>query len=70
MWQRKNWPFYTPGRFRGFRVCATDTDWSSGTGFPVTAPIAAILPASTGRPVGLLSFEGENVAELRSRLPA
>jgi uncharacterized protein (TIGR03083 family) len=65
VWERAGWPFYAPRRFRGFRVVASDIDWSTGSGTPVTAPIAAILLAGTGRATALPSFTGEGAASLR-----
>jgi uncharacterized protein (TIGR03083 family) len=70
VWQRKNWPFYTPRRFLGFRVTATDVDWSAGSGTPVTGPIAAILLVGTGRLVALPSLDGEGAEDLRKQIAA
>ena len=42
-------PFRARRRLRGFRLTATDTDWTVGAGLPVEGPIAALLLLVTGR---------------------
>jgi uncharacterized protein (TIGR03083 family) len=65
------WPFWAKRRFRGYRLTATDVDWSAGTGdLEVRGPIAALLLLLTGRPAALGPLTGPGVAELRRRLTA
>lgn len=62
------WPWWARRRLRGFRLVATDVDWSIGAGTEVRGPIAAILLVLTGRPAGLSSLTGEGAAALGRRL--
>lgn len=48
VWQM-GWPFHARRTLAGHRLTATDTDWSVGSGTPVTAPIADLLLLVTGR---------------------
>lgn len=48
VWQM-GWPFHARRTLAGHRLTATDTDWSAGSGTPVTAPIADLLLLVTGR---------------------
>lgn len=43
------WPFHAQRELAGYRLTATDTDWSAGSGTPVAAPIADLLLVVTGR---------------------
>ena len=52
VWDR-GWPWHARRRFAGFRLRATDTDWSAGDGTPLEGPIDAILMLLTGRPAAL-----------------
>jgi uncharacterized protein (TIGR03083 family) len=52
VWER-GWPWHPRRRFAGFRLAATDVDWSVGAGTPVEGPIDALLMLLTGRPTEL-----------------
>ena len=52
VWGRA-WPWHARRRFAGFRLRATDTDWTAGEGTPLDGPIDAILLLLTGRPAAL-----------------
>ncbi|APE09511.1 hypothetical protein BO226_10095 [Rhodococcus sp. 2G] len=52
----------------GFRLTATDAEWSSGSGPEVRGPISAILLLLSGRRAGLSRLEGDGAGELRRRL--
>jgi uncharacterized protein (TIGR03083 family) len=52
VWER-GWPWYPRRRFSGFRLRATDVDWSAGEGHPLEGPVDAILMLLTGRPTTL-----------------
>jgi uncharacterized protein (TIGR03083 family) len=49
----------------GYRLCATDTDWSRGEGAEVSGPIGAVLLLLTGRPVAIEQLTGEGADALR-----
>lgn len=51
----------------GYRLAATDADWSVGSGPEVCGPIAAIVLLLTGRLVALERLEGEGAAQLRGQ---
>lgn len=60
------WP---RSRFAGYRLTATDADWSAGEGDPVHAPIAAILLLLTGRTSAALpTLSGPGAAPLTTAL--
>ncbi|MEV4238062.1 maleylpyruvate isomerase family mycothiol-dependent enzyme [Nocardia sp. NPDC050408] len=42
-------PFRARKKFTGYRLVATDTDWSAGAGSTITGPVAALLLITTGR---------------------
>lgn len=65
---RSGYPFWARRRFAGFRLSATDADWSAGAGRPVRAPIAAILLLLTGRTVALRRVSGDGAPALVSHL--
>lgn len=50
----------------GYRLTATDTDWTRGEGPEVTGPIGALLLLLTGRSAALQSLSGEGANTLRS----
>jgi uncharacterized protein (TIGR03083 family) len=62
------WPSLFPWRAErklgGFRLAATDCDWSAGEGLLVAGPIAAILLLLTGRRAGLAQLSGPGAREL------
>ena len=62
------WPSLFPWRAKrklgGFRLAATDCDWSAGEGSLVAGPIAAILLLLTGRRAGLPQLSGPGAREL------
>ncbi|CAN7544544.1 maleylpyruvate isomerase family mycothiol-dependent enzyme [Terrabacter sp. LjRoot27] len=49
----------------GYRLVATDADWTVGSGPQVTGPVAALLLLVTGRPVALARLEGDGAAQLK-----
>ncbi|GAA2655932.1 maleylpyruvate isomerase family mycothiol-dependent enzyme [Paractinoplanes durhamensis] len=61
-------PLPAARKVAGFRLAATDTDWSAGAGPPVRGPMAALLLACTGRPVALSQLTGDGVAKLAAAL--
>jgi hypothetical protein len=67
VWARGR-PFYAAKRLAGFRLAATDAQWSTGTGPEVRAPIAAILLVGTGRLVALPLLSGGGAAALTAKL--
>ncbi len=62
------WPFRARRRMRGFRLTATDTDWSAGSGAEVRAPLAALLLLLTARPAAFDRLEGAGAPALVHRL--
>jgi uncharacterized protein (TIGR03083 family) len=60
--------FHARKRFAGYRLVATDTDWTVGQGQDVTGPISGLLLLLTGRPVALADLTGPGVATLSERL--
>lgn len=54
----------------GFRLTATDTTWSAGTGPEVRGPMDALLLAICGRLVAVPRLSGEGAADLAGRLSA
>jgi uncharacterized protein (TIGR03083 family) len=65
------WPFWARRRLAGFRLSATDIDWTAGSapaGREVRGPIAALLLLLTGRTAALTRLSGDGVAELTARL--
>jgi uncharacterized protein (TIGR03083 family) len=57
-------------RAAGFRLVATDVEWSHGDGPEVSGKGEALLLALTGRTVVLDELTGDGVAALRERLDA
>ncbi|HEY5848608.1 MAG TPA: maleylpyruvate isomerase family mycothiol-dependent enzyme [Microlunatus sp.] len=55
-------------RLQGFRLVATDTDWTVGDGLEVRAPIDALLLILTGRLVALPRVTGPGADALSGRL--
>jgi uncharacterized protein (TIGR03083 family) len=67
-WTRHEKMFKPRQRFQGFRLVATDFDWSAGEGTEVRAPIEAIMLVLTGRKVALPQLTGEGADALSVRL--
>jgi uncharacterized protein (TIGR03083 family) len=67
VWQRwdKPWP---RARFRGYRLVATDTDWSVGSGAEVRAPMGVLLLVLTGRTAALPALSGPGAPALAGQL--
>jgi len=60
-------PFRARKRLAGFRLAATDTDWTVGTGAPIEGPIAALLLLITGRYAAVDQLTGDGVGAVRRR---
>lgn len=60
--------FHARRRFAGYRLVATDTGWSAGSGAEVTGPAGALLLLLTGRPAALPYLSGPGVDTLPDRL--
>lgn len=50
----------------GYRLTATDTNWTRGEGLEVAGPVGALLLLLTGRSAALEQLRGEGAADLRS----
>lgn len=62
-------PFNARKRFVGYRLRATDADWTAGLGgAEITGSMAALLLLVSGRPAALEGLTGERLDELRTRL--
>jgi uncharacterized protein (TIGR03083 family) len=64
------WPFRAKRRLRGFRLTATDTEWTVGDGADVRGPIVALLMLLTGRPAVLPRLTGDGLSQLNDKLTA
>ena len=53
----------------GYRLTATDVDWTRGAGPDVAGPIDALLLLLTGRDAGFAHLTGEGADALRSGRP-
>jgi uncharacterized protein (TIGR03083 family) len=64
------WPPPLPSarKVAGFRLTATDTPWSAGTGPEVRGPIAALLLVCCGRLAALPHLSGDGATDLAARL--
>jgi uncharacterized protein (TIGR03083 family) len=60
-------PFRARKRLAGYRLTATDTDWTVGDGAPVEGPITAILLLVTGRSAAADQLTGDGARSLRRR---
>ncbi len=60
-------PFGARKRLAGYRLTATDTDWTVGDGAPVAGPIAALLLLVTGRSAAADQLTGDGARSLRRR---
>jgi uncharacterized protein (TIGR03083 family) len=62
------WPFWARRRLAGYRLLATDADWTAGTGArEVRGPIEALLLLLTGRAVALDRLAGPGVEVLAAK---
>jgi uncharacterized protein (TIGR03083 family) len=61
------WPFRGSRRFAGFRLVATDLEWTVGTGAEIRGPIGSLLLLLTGRTVALADLSGPGVTVLEGR---
>jgi hypothetical protein len=50
----------------GYRLTATDTDWTRGQGLEIAGPIGALLLLLTGRTAALEQLTGEGADALHS----
>ncbi|RDI67910.1 maleylpyruvate isomerase family mycothiol-dependent enzyme [Nocardia pseudobrasiliensis] len=64
------WPFRARRRLGEFRLSATDTEWTVGSGPEIRGPIVALLLLLTGRPIALEQLSGEGRDDLDRRLRA
>jgi uncharacterized protein (TIGR03083 family) len=61
------WPFHARRRFAGFRLRATDIEWTAGSGDrEVAGPVGALLLLITGRDAARSRLHGNGVAALRT----
>ncbi|CRK58004.1 hypothetical protein [Alloactinosynnema sp. L-07] len=67
IWEMKG-PFFVKKKFSGYRLTATDTDWSVGEGVEVSGPVDALLLVLVGRLVALPRLSGAGVGALTARL--
>lgn len=61
------WPFHARRRLDGVRVCATDCDWSAGSGPDITGTAAELLLLMTSRDGAIDSLQGRGVDLIRPR---
>jgi uncharacterized protein (TIGR03083 family) len=61
---RMGFPFHTRRRLAGYRLIATDVEWSAGDGAEISGPIDALLPLLAGRTATLPRLTGAGVAAL------
>lgn len=67
---KTNWLFHAQDRFSPYRLTATDTNWSVGTGPTIEGPIADLLLLTTGRTAKLPTLTGPGAALLAERRAA
>jgi uncharacterized protein (TIGR03083 family) len=60
--------FHAAKRLTGYRLTATDTNWTVGEGAEVNGPVGSILLLLTGRPIDLPLLSGPGVGSLNARL--
>lgn len=61
-------PFFARRKLSGYRLEATDIDWTVGQGDLVRGPVSALLLLVTGRPAALSRLGGDGAARLRGQL--
>jgi uncharacterized protein (TIGR03083 family) len=59
--------FHARKKLDGYRLVATDCDWTAGQGQEVTGPISALLLLLTGRHAALDDLSGSGAATLQTR---
>ncbi|MET9490513.1 maleylpyruvate isomerase family mycothiol-dependent enzyme [Nocardia sp. NPDC006630] len=64
---RTRWLFRAQERFSGFRLTATDTTWTAGTGPAVEGTVADLLLLVAGRDARLSALTGEGAGMLPER---
>ncbi|MFF0489028.1 maleylpyruvate isomerase family mycothiol-dependent enzyme [Nocardia sp. NPDC004068] len=62
------WPFWARRRLRGFRLSATDIDWTAGAGHPIEGPMTALLLLVTGRPIAVEQLAGDGLSDLKNSM--
>lgn len=62
------WPFWAKKKLAGFRLTATDVQWSAGGGADIHGPIDALLLLLTGRTAALPRLTGDGASQLAHRL--
>jgi uncharacterized protein (TIGR03083 family) len=67
---RIGFPFHARTTLCGFRLSATDVEWTAGDGAEIGGPIAAILPLLAGRTATLPRLAGDGARMLAARLAA
>ena len=64
VWRRRSFPFGAHKRLGGYRLTATDIEWSLGTGPSIEGSMGAILLLLTGRTVSLPELSGDGAGQL------
>jgi uncharacterized protein (TIGR03083 family) len=59
------WPFRGSRRFAGFRLVATDLEWTVGAGAEIRGPIGSLLLLLTGRKIALADLSGPGLTRLK-----
>ncbi|MEU7633823.1 hypothetical protein AB0C34_28240 [Nocardia sp. NPDC049220] len=57
-------PFHARKKFTGYRLVATDTDWTAGEGSVIAGPVVSLLLIVTGRRQGWDQLTGDGSALL------
>lgn len=65
---RVGFPFYARRNLAGYRLVASDCDWSIGEGAIVQGPVSALLLLVTGRPAGLERLSSPGLADLKRQI--
>jgi uncharacterized protein (TIGR03083 family) len=58
--------FHARTTLAGYRLVATDVEWTAGEGQEVSGPIGSLLLLLTGRPIALARLAGPGAAALRT----
>ncbi|MGS0688649.1 maleylpyruvate isomerase family mycothiol-dependent enzyme [Nakamurella sp. GG22] len=61
------WPFWARRRLRGYRLVATDADWTRGAGSEIRGPVGMLLLLLTGRMIALSRLTGPGTDMLRGQ---